>query len=586
MGVGVISIGERAKQAMPTASGRLKLLGLLAAATLTACSPAGPSPGPSDGAAAPSANQRGLVFVLRSEPPSVAAKPLRVAGLSVASAVRLFNAGLDYVDEREGLHPYLAEDLPKLNTDSWRVFPDGRMETSYRLKPGLAWHDGAPLSAEDFVFAFHVYATPDLGVASSTLPIPVMADVLAPDARTLVIRWTQLFPGADGLKATFQALPRHILQQPFEQGQPEAFVVHPFWAGEYVGLGPYRLERWEPGTFMEGSAFDGHVLGRPKIDRVRVLFMGDPNVVLASLLSGEVHAAVDNSLNSEQALVVEREWAARNDGGVVLYSASQFRATEVQFRPELANPPEILERRVRQALLYAMDRNALNEALIAGKGVVVDTPISSAAPYFPAIEPKIHQYTYDPRRTERLMQEVGFVKGPDGIFVNRSGQRFSPELWAITGGNNDAELQILVDGHRKAGIDAIPKVLPAAVFSDTRARSTFPALSNSSSQNFPMLRSVPPGPSNGFLGGGGRGGWTNAEFDRLQDAFQTTLDRSEQTRLIGEMARVFSEELPLLPIYFNVRVTAFVAGLQGPLLGMTPDAGSDAWNVYLWEWRS
>ena len=52
------------------------------------------------------------------------------------------------------------------------------------------------------------------------------------------------------------------------------------------------------------------------------------------------------------------------------------------------------------------------------------------------------------------------------------------------------------------------------------------------------------------------------------------------------MGRVVSEDLPLLPIYFNVRVTAYEADLRGPLLGTTPTSGSDSWNVYQWEWRS
>ena len=67
--------------------------------------------------------------------------------------------------------------MPQLNTESWRVFPDGRMETTYALKPNLAWHDGAPLTADDFVFAWRVYATPELGVSNT--PPASLIEVLA-----------------------------------------------------------------------------------------------------------------------------------------------------------------------------------------------------------------------------------------------------------------------------------------------------------------------------------------------------------------------------------------------------------------------
>ena len=63
------------------------------------------------------------------------------------SPYRALNAGLAINDERELPHPYLAEALPELNSDTWRVFPDGRMETAYRLRPNLTWHDGRPLTA-------------------------------------------------------------------------------------------------------------------------------------------------------------------------------------------------------------------------------------------------------------------------------------------------------------------------------------------------------------------------------------------------------------------------------------------------------
>src|SRR5207248_7640760 len=108
--------------------------------------------------------------------------------------------------------------------------------------------------------------------------------------------------------------------------------------------------------------------------------------------AGEVHAAVDNALNYEQAAVAEREWTARGGGGVALYSPSQYRSSEVQFRPEYANPPEIRDVRVRQAILHAMDRHLLNETLLGGKGVVVDTPISSLVSYYPAVDKVVRKY--------------------------------------------------------------------------------------------------------------------------------------------------------------------------------------------------
>src|SRR5205823_1484694 len=87
-----------------------------------------------------------LRSILKVEPASLAKKPLEGSGISIDHGTSLFNATLDQLDGQEVPRPYLAEALPALNTDTWKVFPDGRMETTWRLHPNLTWHDGTPLT--------------------------------------------------------------------------------------------------------------------------------------------------------------------------------------------------------------------------------------------------------------------------------------------------------------------------------------------------------------------------------------------------------------------------------------------------------
>src|SRR5204863_2626903 len=122
-----------------------------------------PSPTGSGGTQRSSASQKTLVIAQRGEPPTLAARPLVTQGSGLLIPDRFFNATLDVWDMNQVPHPQLAEALPELNTDTWRLFPDGRMETTYTLRPNLTWHDGAPLTPEDFVFALRVYKTPELG---------------------------------------------------------------------------------------------------------------------------------------------------------------------------------------------------------------------------------------------------------------------------------------------------------------------------------------------------------------------------------------------------------------------------------------
>src|SRR6266511_2209708 len=104
-----------------------------------------------------------LTIIGRNQPVNLAVPGLRATGAGVSGSVGPFNAALDTQDARENNVPQLAEALPQLNTDTWRLLPDGRMQTRYTLKPNLTWHDGTPLTAEDFVFAFNLYSIPELG---------------------------------------------------------------------------------------------------------------------------------------------------------------------------------------------------------------------------------------------------------------------------------------------------------------------------------------------------------------------------------------------------------------------------------------
>src|SRR5262249_46522892 len=158
----------------------------------------------------------------------------------------------------------------------------GTMQTTYTLRPNLTWHDGAPLTADDFVFGWRVYSTPELGVSRSD-PIGQMAEVLAPDPRTVVIRWRRLNPDAAGMDMGFEALPAHILRQSYQSaldGDAETFVNLPFWTRDYVSGGPYRITDWIPGQSVEMSAFEGHALGKPRIERARILTTPDPNTAM------------------------------------------------------------------------------------------------------------------------------------------------------------------------------------------------------------------------------------------------------------------------------------------------------------------
>jgi peptide/nickel transport system substrate-binding protein len=573
---------------------RLQIAALLALVTaILACGPAAPPPSQqaaSAGQTAQSPPRRTLVIIGRGEPPSIAAKSLLPYSGSLAAPIRLFNATLDYLDEREVPQPYLAEAIPQLNTDSWRIAADGRMETTYRLRPNLTWHDGKPLTAADFVFAWRVYATPELGAAGS-LPISPMAEVAAPDPRTVLIRWHYPYADANALDLGFQPLPRHILESAsggFQDLDPQAIVNHPFWTTEYVGLGPFRIEQWQPGASIEGVAFDGHALGRPKVDRISVKFISDANAVMASMMSGEAHFVSDFILWYEEAHTLQQEWPTRGSAGTVLYAPVLLRPTGIQFRPEYVQPRSLLDVRVRRAIAHGIDGPSAVEVTTGGKGLLTYSLTSPAASYYPVVDRTLVKYPYDPRMTQRYLEEAGLVRGADGFYAHGDGEPFRLEVATDGGASNERQNTIFVDSLRRAGIDASSKVIPVAMLRDPELRTKLPALNTGGIGAKPfsgLISSAIPRPENRWSGNN-RGGWSHPEVDRLWEAYLRTPSASERAQQIADMERILSEDVGMIPVMFDIVSNVHAASLKGPIQRTTPEAGSGILKVWTWEWVS
>ena len=100
-------------------------------------------------------------------------------------------------------------------------------------------------------------------------------------------------------------------------------------------------------------------------------------------------------------------------------------------------------------------------------------------------------------------------------------------------------------------------------------------------QNF--TSSVIPRPENRW-NGGNRGGWVNPEWDRLVEEFNRTLDRGQRTQQVAQLLRIFSEELPSIPLFFRAQVLAHAANIQGPAVA-APES-TYVWNIHEWSLTS
>ncbi len=570
---------------------RIVLWGTVLTLLIVSCAPA------QDGrqAAGPSSSQspqsRTLVVAHRYEPANLAPKVLQSNG--TFNTARLFNAALSLIDDTGMPRPYLAEALPELRTATWRVFPDGRMETTYLLRDQLTWQDGAPLTADDFVFAFRVYTDPGLGNFIAT-PQDAIEAVQAPDPRTVVIQWRVANPVAGYLGfEDLDPLPRHLLEAPFNdytegRATGDAFMADALWTTSYIGAGPYRLERWDPGVQLEGSAFAGHALGRPAISRVVVRLFIDENQTLATILAGgQLDYVCCNTLRFAQFVTLKREWETARKGTAVTVPGTAV-YLYLQQRPHAVGHEALLDLRVRRALAHGIDRQALNDGLFDGLGVPAESPIPPNLPYSAEADRLMTKYPLDPNRASQLMAQAGFTREGGGLFADRQGRRFHIDFAVQAASEIERMQAILSDSWRQAGFEVRPEVIAPQVFTQLETRHTLPGLGYSFFQGEESFISSEVGTPANRWRGRNRSGWTSPEYDRLWEAWRTELELAERGRLAAQMMALVSEHLPGYALYFAQDVYAWGAALKGPTgreasrFGTTSRPTTAYWDIHNW----
>ncbi len=564
--------------------------GLLLVAT--ACAPSIPqgttNPSPGSGGAPATAASKTLRLGLQGfmEPKSGVISFGSVGGFDPLEHFMIFHSSLTVYNPQGELVPRLAEKVPSLADGDWKTFPDGTMEVSWRLKPNLTWHDGRALSADDFVFGLHVVRDPDVPAGPPSW-LRRITDATAPDARTLVLRWGEPTFLAGGTGAgDVPALPRHLIGALYDAGDKSAFNNATYWTSEFVGLGPYKLSRWQLGSYMEGLAFDGYALGRPKIDRVLVTYVGDVNAIIAGVLGGELDAVpIGARFDATQLLAVQSGLGA--DGGTTFMNPFGVRTIWLQFRDPTT--PWARDVRVRRALLHSIDRLGMSEALQYGLSTPADTFILTSDNAFPLLEQRgLARYPYDVDRARQLLAEAGWTPGGDGVLRNAAGQPFSIDLSATGQGSNVQEIETVANEWQKAGFQANPVPLPPQTANLDERKNTVrggflwpwtpsvTAPQNLASTQIPSERTAWKGPN--------YGGYSNPTYDSLFERVSTTLDPQPRRDVLASMMSFLAEELPVLPIYYYGIGVIARRNVQGPAM-VPPQQTATSWDIHTWEMR-
>jgi peptide/nickel transport system substrate-binding protein len=566
----------------------LALSGLLCT-LLASCAPSPAAPGApgapgaqsSSAATAPTGPTGTLRIAWGAEPPLLAPKFINGGSTALAEMALTFNSALTYLDPAGIAHPQLASEIPSQDNGSWVINADGTMITTYHIRDNAKWHDGHPLTANDFAFAFQIYRDPDVPVGIRT-PENSMASVEAKDDRTLEISWKQPYYAANALwYQQLDPLPRHLLEEKYLSDKPN-FMQGPEWTTSYIGSGPFRLEKWNLGSGVVARAFTDWVLGPPKIATLDIRFFGDGNTILANLLAGETDVSGLPWLTASHALSAKDQWVG-SGAGTVQATVSRLQHMDFQFRDVPSVQPLLTDVRVRQALMYATDRQGLADRTNEGLGGgVADIFLLPTDALYREVDQTASKYPYDPARAEALMAEVGYRRPQAGSpLVNGAGQPFAIEVWGTGESQNDAT--IIARNWQDVGMDSRIVAIPPNRAADGQYRTSFTGVSLTNHrivpENFIWTSSQLPTAQNQFAGQN-RGSFADPEIDRLQRTVLGARGPDEWRQATLALHGGMSKTLGTGPLYYPVDIMMVRSTVAGPQGHYWYPANS--WNIFEW----
>ncbi len=491
---------------------------------------------------------------------------------------QLVNAALVRGDDQANALAELAESVPTLENGLWRVFPDGRMETTWRLKEGTLWHDGHPLTSDDLQFTVTLGQDRALAIQDDQA-FSLIDGVATPDPRTVVVRWSGPYIEADtlfshGLFSYGLAvpLPRHILESAYLASKGTFFDL-PHWSDEFVGAGPFRLRQFERGSYVLLEANPTYILGRPRIDELEVRFISTANVV-PTVIAGELDLTMGRDISIEQGVQVQDQWRggrvdfSRVGGGLALYA--QF------VNP---SPPVVTDVRFRRAVLYALDRREMAEVLQAGVGRVADSYLFPSDREYRETESSLVRYEYDPRRAIQLIEEVGYSRGADGRFQTAAGQKLSLEITTTPADFNQKTILSIADYWQRIGIGTEVIIIPPQRARDLEYRANFTGFALTGARNgVRTLRNLhssqAPLPTSNFQGNN-TSRYQNPELDSLIDTYGKTIPWPDRMRVLGSILHHVSDQLNWMGLTYDVDATMIGSRVK--------NAGPVPWNSHLWD---
>jgi peptide/nickel transport system substrate-binding protein len=445
--------------------------------------------------------------------------------------------------------------------ESWDISEDDLVHT-LKLKEGIKFHDGEPLTAEDVKFTLEIplhedYDGPRAGYFEKIESVEVV------DELTVKVTLNEVDPKIH-IALGYHILPKHILG---EVAVADLGEYTEFNTKNPIGAGPFKFDTWEDGQYVKVVANDDYWDGRPYLDSLTFRIIPDADALMTALAAGDVHYYTVPSSD----IATVKEWEA--NGQLKIESGLALSYTYLGYN--LRNPL-FEDKKVRQALTHALDRNLIVESVMDGDGEVADVPES---PLSWAYDEDVPRFEYDVEKAKAMLEEAGWTPGADGT-LEKDGQKFEFTLKTNQGNKVREDIAVVVqEQFSELGIKVTPDIMEWSAF----LADIDPPAWNFDAIILGWALSTDPDPSGIFHtkeieNGLNFVGWSNPEADALMDEANRTMDQDERAGMIQEINRIIAEEQPYTFLYYPNAHRAMPTNLEGTEF----HARLEFYNIHKW----
>jgi peptide/nickel transport system substrate-binding protein len=496
-----------------------------------------------------------LVFAVSAEPPSLDAH--RETTLAVIHPFAPFYSTLLKVDPNN--YPNVVGDL----AESWTVSPDG-LVYEFKLREGVKFHDGSPLTARDVVATYRKISFPPQGVISARQAYYAgrIESIEAPDIRT--VRFKLKYPSASMLTAGFASPWNWIYKAEIIEKDPR------WYEKNVLGTGAFKFVEYVPGSHVVGRKNEDYFIkGRPYLDGFRAVFITDRAAMVTSLRGGRVLVEFTNFTPQE------RDDLVRALGNQVVVQESPFIGGQlVWFNPKKRPFDDV---RVRQALTLAVDRWGASQYLSQSTFLkYVGAMMRPGGPFaMPDSElEKIPGFWRDVNKSReearRLLREAGV---PEGFSFVLKSRQLEPHISAGV---------YLIDQWRQIGLRVEHQILETGPWTQDLRTGNYEAISDFMGEflddpDLLLLKytSADNNPLN-------YGGYVDRVLDGLYDRQSLEPDPEKRKQLVWEFERrLLGEQVYLIQLLWRQRIIVHWAKFRGWKITPSPYLGQDLLDVWL-----